>query len=78
MQQDLATPEMERLDYLEALRAERPGVEARLAALERVGDAQRVEVPYVAPHDWPSAAERRAQLRERLAAIDAELERMGG
>lgn len=64
------------LDYREALLEERRGVEVHLRRAESLGDDERVEVPFTAPHQWPSAAALASELRARLEGIDAEIERV--
>jgi hypothetical protein len=73
-----STDETEAARYREALQRERTGVEQHLRRAESLAPTERVEVPFTAPHEWPSAGALVADLRARLAGIDAEIKRASG
>jgi hypothetical protein len=77
LDQDLPTEEMRTLGYIEGLRRERAGVEHHLRRAESLAPEEKVELPHVAPHEWPRASSLANDLRARLEAIDRELTRVG-
>jgi hypothetical protein len=63
-------------DYRESLKREREGVAAQLAHVRGLEPDERVERPYTPAHRWPPARRRAGELERRLAAVDAELQRV--
>jgi len=73
--QDVATPEMQRLGYVEGLHEERRALEQRLRRAEALAPDEKVEVPLTPPHQWPTAISLTRDLRARLECINAEIAR---
>lgn len=63
--------------YVAGLHRERAGVVQQLAGVALLPPAEKVPMPLTAPHDWPTAAELASDLTARVAAIDAEVQRVG-
>jgi hypothetical protein len=78
LEADVGTDEMRDAAYREALMRERAGVEQRLRRAESLAPDEKMQMPHMPPHEWPSASGYAGALRARLRAIDVELERVSG
>jgi hypothetical protein len=68
--------EQRRRDLIRAYGEERRAAEVHLRGVARTPGDERVAVPWLDRHDWPTAGERRAQLTEQIGLIDNEIARL--